>query len=291
MNQHLQSILNIIQQDESLTVEEKNAIAKSLKDADKELEITAFKLDRTEKIKKTTAILLEETIEELEQKRKAVEAQNRELEIEGALERVRATAMGMRKADDLLNICQIMFKELQSLGFSELRNALIHTFVDEQNYFIDYDYSDFLGGKITRIPSSGNPLVERFIKEIRKSKDAFTELVVTGTELDEWKEFRKAGGQIDDPRLDKASSLYYYYYSIEDGDIGVSTFSPISEDQRTVLKRFRNVFDFAYSRFTDIQKAEAQAKEARIETALERVRAVAMSMKTSEDLFDVCKVM
>ena len=65
MNQHLQSILNIIQQDDSLTVEEKNAIAKSLKDADKELEITLFKLDRTEKVKKTTAILLEETIAEL----------------------------------------------------------------------------------------------------------------------------------------------------------------------------------------------------------------------------------
>jgi signal transduction histidine kinase len=47
-----------------------------LKDADKELEITAFKLDRTEKVKRTTAILLEETIEELEQKRKAIEETN-----------------------------------------------------------------------------------------------------------------------------------------------------------------------------------------------------------------------
>jgi len=76
MNQHLQSILNTIQQDESLTAEQKNAIAISLKAADKELEITAFKLDRTEKVKRTTAILLEETIEELEQKRKAIEETN-----------------------------------------------------------------------------------------------------------------------------------------------------------------------------------------------------------------------
>src|SRR6186713_1570377 len=60
MNQHLQSILNVIQQDENLTAEQKNAITKSLKDADKELEITAFKLDRTEKVKRTTAILLDE---------------------------------------------------------------------------------------------------------------------------------------------------------------------------------------------------------------------------------------
>ena len=76
MNQHLQNILNIIQQDENLTAEQKSTVAKSLKDADKELEITAFKLDRTEKVKRTTAILLEETIEELEQKRKAIEETN-----------------------------------------------------------------------------------------------------------------------------------------------------------------------------------------------------------------------
>ena len=76
MNQHLQSILTIIQQDESLSAEQKNSISKSLKDADKELEITAFKLDRTEKVKRTTGILLEETIEELEQKRKAIEETN-----------------------------------------------------------------------------------------------------------------------------------------------------------------------------------------------------------------------
>src|SRR6476659_553189 len=120
MNQHLQSILNIIQQDESLSAEQKSAVLKSLKDADKELEITTFKLDSTENVKRTTAILLEETIEELEQKRKAVEAQNRELEIESSLERVRTMAMSMRKPDDLLGVCKILFAELHTLGFNEL---------------------------------------------------------------------------------------------------------------------------------------------------------------------------
>ena len=82
MNQHLQHILTIVHQEENLSAEQKEAIEKSIKNADKELEITAFKLDRTEKVKRTTSILLEETIQELEQKRKAVEAQNRKLEIE-----------------------------------------------------------------------------------------------------------------------------------------------------------------------------------------------------------------
>ena len=76
MSPHLQSILNLIQQSDSLTIEQKEVISKSVKSADKELEITAFKLDRTEKVKRTTAILLEETIEELEQKRKAIEETN-----------------------------------------------------------------------------------------------------------------------------------------------------------------------------------------------------------------------
>ena len=65
MNQHLQNIASIIQDDESLSEEKKSTILKSLKDVDKELEISNFKPDRTEKVKRTTAILLEETIEEL----------------------------------------------------------------------------------------------------------------------------------------------------------------------------------------------------------------------------------
>lgn len=82
MNQNLQNILAVIQQNEKLSEDEKNSLLKYLKDADKELEITAFKLERTEKVKKTTAILLEETIEELEQKRKAVEEQAKIIQAE-----------------------------------------------------------------------------------------------------------------------------------------------------------------------------------------------------------------
>ncbi len=48
--------------------EHKNALIRAINDVDKEIEIISFKLDRTEKVKRTTAILLEETIEELEQK-------------------------------------------------------------------------------------------------------------------------------------------------------------------------------------------------------------------------------
>jgi signal transduction histidine kinase len=79
MNTHLKYILETLQQMENLSEEQKEAIIKSLKAADKEIAIVEFKLDRTEKVKRTTAILLEETIEELEQKRAAVEEAMKEL--------------------------------------------------------------------------------------------------------------------------------------------------------------------------------------------------------------------
>src|ERR1700710_612847 len=131
MNQHLQNILTTIQQDKNLSEEEKNAIIKSLKDADKEFEITNFKLDRTEKVKRTTAILLEETIEELEQKRKAVEAQNKELEIETSLERVRTVAMSMKEAGDMLDVCRIISAQLELLNIKEIRNVQTAIFYKE----------------------------------------------------------------------------------------------------------------------------------------------------------------
>ena len=40
---------------------------------------------------------------------------NRELEIEAALEKVRAIALGMKKPADMLAVCKIIFKQLESL--------------------------------------------------------------------------------------------------------------------------------------------------------------------------------
>ena len=56
-------------------MKKKDILNKAVKSVEKELTITSFKLERTEKVKRTTGILLEETIEELNIKRKAVEEQ------------------------------------------------------------------------------------------------------------------------------------------------------------------------------------------------------------------------
>ncbi len=82
MNNDLKTILSIIENSEALNEQDKSSIVKAVKGVDKELTVLEFKLDRTEKVKRTTSILLEETIEELEKKREAVEVQSKLIEEE-----------------------------------------------------------------------------------------------------------------------------------------------------------------------------------------------------------------
>ncbi len=284
MNQRLQLILDFIQQNENLSAEKKEELIKAVKKVESDLTIAEFKLDRTEKVKRTTAILLEETIEELEQKRKSIEAQNKELEIESALERVRTMAMGMRKSEDLLEICEIIFTELRNMSFDALRNTMINIYDDEHRTFLNYDYSGFAGKIITSHTYDANPGITEHLQQIRSSKEAFSETIFGGKELETWLTYRIQIGDNVDPQDKHAEAMYYYFFSIGVGALGISTYRPISDERKNSLKRFRNIFELAYRRYTDISKAEAQAREAQIEAAMERVRAKAMAMHSSEDL-------
>src|SRR5258705_4924009 len=65
---------------------------------------------------------------------------------------------------------------------------------------------------------------------------------------------------------------------------------PFADEENAILKRFAKVFEQSYTRFLDLQKAEAQAREAQIEAALERVRSRSMAMHQSVELSEVAVV-
>ena len=75
------------------------------------------------------------------------------------------------------------------------------------------------------------------------------------------------------------------------GILGVISADPNTPANVGLYERFAAVFDQTYTRFLDLQKAEAQAREAKIEAALERVSARTMAMQRSEELAEVATIL
>lgn len=105
MNPNLKAILDQIENNEGFSSEEKALIQELVKKTDKELTIAEFKLERTEKVKRTTSILLEETIEELELKRKVVEESKEELQ--NSLEELKTTQDQLVQQEKLASLGQL----------------------------------------------------------------------------------------------------------------------------------------------------------------------------------------
>lgn len=159
-----------------------------------------------------------------------------------------------------MDICQVVFAELQLLGFHELRNTMINIYEEDKTYFLNYDYAPGLGKTAIRMPYDFHPLIEKQVRETKNAGDALNKFSFTGNELKDFRELRKNNGEQDDPKLEDSSSLHYYFYSIGNGSIGISTYSDVTEDKLDLLKRFRNVFNLAFQRYIDITNAEIPGK-------------------------------
>jgi signal transduction histidine kinase len=137
MNQQLQLLLDYFQQQESIPADEKTELIKALKKVKSDLEIAEFKLERTEKVKRTTAILLDETIQELELKRKAVEETNAALH--QSMEELKAAQAQLIQSEKMASLGELtagIAHEIQNPlnfvnNFSDVSVELISEMVDE----------------------------------------------------------------------------------------------------------------------------------------------------------------
>jgi signal transduction histidine kinase/virulence-associated protein VapD len=227
-------------------------------------------------------------------KRRTVELEqkNRELEIETSLEKIRSSALSMHEPDDMLDVCRIIAEQLRILGVEEIRNVQTVIINELQSQYLNYQYFVPYDEKVTEVVDyRQNDTVNAFVNQMLSAADAFFSKSFEGIELSDWVQYRKDSHQLPDPKLEQASSAHYYFYSIGVGALGISTYRPLNDESLNVFKRFRNVFDLAYRRYDDIKIAERQTKEARIEVALERIRAKALAMQKSHDILDVADVM
>ena len=109
-------------------------------------------------------------------------------------------------------------------------------------------------------------------------------------ELEAWLTYRNnmTGTKVSPQDTSGRRVVTFAFFS--KGHISFSTPEPRPRESVLLLERFAAEFDMTYTRFLDLQKAEAQAREAQIETALERVRSRSMGMRKSEELKEVIKI-
>jgi len=220
-----------------------------------------------------------------------LENKNRELAIESSLEKVRAVAMGMRKPDDMLEVCRMISEQLEILGVREIRNVQTAIFYPVKSVYINYEYYRLhQKSLITEVDYKSHPIQENFANAMIEGKGEMVIEQLTGQEVIDWVEYQSTTPQFVDTHLYNVSSLHYYWYSLGSIALGMSTYAPLTETDLNLFKRFRNVFDLAYRRYLDIEKAEAQAREAQIEAALERIRSRTMAMQKSDELKEVIQV-
>jgi signal transduction histidine kinase len=288
MDPKLQVIADTIQQTSGLSEAEKEFLLHSLKEADKAQGLSKFKLERLEHDKQTLSVMLEETIEDLQKKSRAIEQQNRELEIESALERVRAVALSMMKPQDMLDVCRVISNQLELLKVKDVRNVQTAIFYETKGIYVNYEfYARHHKTLITEVSYEDHPVSQNFAEQMLKGPNQVWMYAFKGQEVKDWLNYQKGTNVFIDTYLENADTLNYYWYSLGPVGIGMSAYTPLREEEIELFKRFRNVFELAYRRYLDIEKAEAQAREARIEAALEKVRSRSLGMHKSDELQEV----
>jgi len=249
--------------------------------------ITLEPYPEAEELFKRFAKVFEQTYTRFLDLQKA-EAQTKEAKIEAALEKIRSRTMGMQSSDELPEVANLLFAEVRALGIhawscgynilAEDKKAATCCMSSEGTLQTPFQLRlwgeasfDEMGGfvqsdKIILVQELGGKALEEHYAYMK----SFPDLKPTFDEID---------------RLGLSLPIYQINHlcKFTQGFILFITYEKVP-DSHDVFKRFTHVFDQTYTRFLDLQRAEAQASEAIKRASVDRVRAEIASMRTTGDL-------
>ena len=217
------------------------------------------------------------------------EEQAKEAQIELALERVRARTMAMQQSVELPEAANNLFQQMQELGIPAW-SAGYCIWEDDKKHAACYMSSEGEIQKSFRLPTVGEGY--NFYKPWEKGETFHTSELDEEACLAHYKFMSTLPGvkEILEDLIDAGLSLptfqIFHIVYFKYGYLMFITYEPVP-DMWDVFQRFASVFSQTYTRFLDLQKAEAQAREAQIEAALERVRSRSMAMHKSEELAEL----
>jgi signal transduction histidine kinase len=224
------------------------------------------------------------------------EAQAREAKIEAALEKVRSRSMAMHKSDEVLDVADTLYKELRNLDFPF--GACTIVIMDKTSGDMEHWVAGFSQRSYPEsypIKYFNHPIHDAQLN-LWKNGEKFAVLEMTGEIKQSYTEWvLNQTGYKNFPEEEKKwmRAAESAHFSMAYMAHGALMWAPerITDEFALILQRFSKVFEQTYTRFLDLQKAEAQAREAKIEVALEKVRSRTMAMQRSEELLDVASIL
>ena len=238
-----------------------------------------------QQILQTQNLILEKEVTERTQD---LIAKNHELEIEASLDKVRSRSLAMQHSDEIQEVAYTLYAELKKLNFP-FGACSVYLIDQDDNMeswvagFGDGEYPQRL-----KVPKFDHPVYNAYIEAFRKGKKYDVQFLSPALkpayddQMFLHTDYKKLNPEIIQFMRDLPSASFSLAYN----KYGALHWGPavLSEVQANILQKFSSVFEQSYTRFLDLQKAEAQAKEAQIEATLERIRGRALSMNTSDEL-------
>ena len=81
--------------------------------------------------------------------------------------------MAMREPEDLMQISEVIYKQLIGLGFINVRNVQIAIDNDEKKVYSGVEYSEYYQNRFKDSQYDVSPVFNEIVKEIKKSHTAF----------------------------------------------------------------------------------------------------------------------
>ena len=229
-----------------------------------------------------------------------LEAQNRELQVEAALERVRSRAQGMRSSADIGEVTTQLFREFNDLGIPVRRSGIWILDVEPgkgEIWMTEPSGAIRKGEPFDMSAMDEQPDMARIYEAFRHG-EPYVHFEYSIAETVDLVFFSRDRLHMpleyadEDPAViaDRLSAFYpdgrvhVYEVMFPQGMITLVRADALSEEELEVAQRFAGVFGFAFSRMQEIVKAEQAARQAERRAAVDQVRAEIAVMHRSADL-------
>ncbi len=229
----------------------------------------------------------------------ALDQANRALDVEAALDHVRIRILGMRTSVELTQVSKTLFDQFQGLGFSVFRSSIVIEgeggTVEVWIQGIDYGGPEVLrfSRNLTDVYPREQENRDRMLEARAQGLPHYT-FERAGEQLIAWYRRMKELFGFSDEWFDSVvralpESLIFHNVFFTRGRLLINSSEPLSDSDLAIAKRFADLFGFAYDRFLELRELEIQAKQAKRNAAVDRLRLEAMAMTKTDDIADLVK--